>query len=96
MARGRRRPVRRPPPRASGRRKSGGRPTGEAAATPEVSTEVQPVRQVALPETATIAEIAERSDVGTGEIIVELLERNVLATINAAIDRDTARAVLAK
>ena len=96
MARGRRRPVRRPPPRASGRRKSGGRPTGEAAATPEVPTAVQPVRQVALPETATIAEIAERSDVGTGEIIVELLERNVLATINAAIDRDTARAVLAK
>ena len=54
------------------------------------------MRTVALPETATIAQIAERAEVESTDIIVELLSRNVLATINAAIDRDTARAVLAK
>ena len=54
------------------------------------------MRTVSLPETATIAQIAERAEVESTDIIVELLSRNVLATINAAIDRDTARAVLAK
>ncbi|MCY3783427.1 MAG: translation initiation factor IF-2 [Chloroflexi bacterium] len=54
------------------------------------------MRTVPLPETATIAQIAERAQVESTDIIVELLSRNVLATINAAIDRDTARAVLAK
>ena len=54
------------------------------------------MRKVPLPETATIAQIAERAEVESTDIIVELLSRNVLATINAAIDRDTARAVLAK
>ncbi len=65
-------------------------------AAPAEPAEDLPVRQVPLPETATIAEIAERADVESTDIIVELLSRNVLATINAAIDRDTARAVLAK
>ena len=54
------------------------------------------MRTVPLPETATIAQIAERAEVQSTDIIIELLSRNVLATINAAIDRDTARAVLAK
>ncbi len=95
MARGRRRPVRRPPPRQSGRRKAPQQAPAEAA-VPTEPAEPIPVRQVPLPETATIAEIAERTEVETTDIIVELLSRNVLATINAAIDRDTARAVLAK
>ena len=54
------------------------------------------MRKVPLPEIATIAQIAERAEVESTDIIIELLSRNVLATINAAIDRDTARAVLAK
>ena len=54
------------------------------------------MRKVPLPEIATIAQIAERAQVESTDIILELLSRNVLATINAAIDRDTARAVLAK
>jgi translation initiation factor IF-2 len=65
-------------------------------AVPVEVVEDLPVRQVPLPATATIAEIAERTNVESTDIIVELLARNVLATINAAIDRDTARAVLAK
>ena len=54
------------------------------------------MRKVPLPEIATIAQIAERAQVESTDVILELLSRNVLATINAAIDRDTARAVLAK
>lgn len=47
-----------------------------------------------MPTSAAIAEIAERADVPPTDIIMELLNRGVLATINAAIDRDTARAVM--
>ena len=54
------------------------------------------MRKVPLPEIATIAQLAERAQVESADIIIELLSRHVLATINAAIDRDTARAVLAK
>lgn len=47
-----------------------------------------------MPTSAAIADIAERADVPPTDIIMELLNRGVLATINAAIDRDTARAVM--
>ena len=95
MARGRRRVSRRPPPRRSARRR---RP--EPAAQPaaetieETAAELPELRRVALPETATIGEIATLAEVGTSDLIIQLLSRGVLATINAAIDRDTARAVL--
>ena len=95
MARGRRRVSRRPPPRRSARRR---RP--EPAAQPaaetveETAAELPELRRVALPETATIGEIATLAEVGTSDLILQLLNRGVLATINAAIDRDTARAVL--
>ena len=95
MARGRRRVSRRPPPRRSARRR---RP--EPAAQPaaetveETAAELPELRRVALPDTATIGEIATLAEVGTSDLIIQLLNRGVLATINAAIDRDTARAVL--
>ena len=47
-----------------------------------------------MPTSASIADIAERAEVPPTDIIMELLNRGVLATINAAIDRDTARAVM--
>ena len=47
-----------------------------------------------MPASAAIADIAERAEVPPTDIIMELLNRGVLATINAAIDRDTARAVM--
>lgn len=47
-----------------------------------------------MPASAAIAEIAERAEVPPTDIIMELLNRGVLTTINAAIDRDTARAVM--
>ena len=95
MARGRRRVSRRPPPRRSARRR---RP--EPAAQPaaetveETAAELPELRRVALPDTATIGEIATLAEVGTSDLIIQLLNRGVLATITAAIDRDTARAVL--
>ena len=47
-----------------------------------------------MPASAAIADIAERAEVPPTDIIMELLNRGVLTTINAAIDRDTARAVM--
>ena len=47
-----------------------------------------------MPTSAAIADIAERAEVPPTDIIMELLNRGVLTTINAAIDRDTARAVM--
>ena len=47
-----------------------------------------------MPASASIADIAERAEVPPTDIIMELLNRGVLTTINAAIDRDTARAVM--
>ncbi len=47
-----------------------------------------------MPASASIGDIAERAAVPPTDIIMELLNRGVLTTINAAIDRDTARAVM--
>jgi translation initiation factor IF-2 len=47
-----------------------------------------------MPASASIADIAELAEVPPTDIIMELLNRGVLTTINAAIDRDTARAVM--
>ncbi|MCY3748140.1 MAG: translation initiation factor IF-2 [Chloroflexi bacterium] len=52
------------------------------------------LRQVAMPASASIADLAERADMPPTAVIMELLNRGVLTTINAAIDRDTARAVM--
>lgn len=95
MAR-RRRTRRRPPPRPRARRRPQQRPgpaTEERPPEPEETPAVE-LRQVAMPTSAAIADIAERADVPPTDIIMELLNRGVLTTINAAIDRDTARAVM--
>ena len=95
MAR-RRRPRRRPPPRPRARRRPPQRPgstTEEQPAEPQEAPAID-LRQVAMPASASIADIAERSEVPPTDIIMELLNRGVLTTINAAIDRDTARAVM--
>ncbi len=95
MAR-RRRPRRRPPDRSAQRKRV--RPTAdvsEESEGPVIEPEAIELRPVAIPDTASIAEIAELSDVPATDIIMELLGRGVLTTINAAIDRDTARAVMA-
>ena len=95
MAR-RRRPRRRPPDRSAQRKRV--KPTAavvEEAESPVIEPETIELRPVAIPDTASIAEIAERSDVPATDIIMELLNRGVLTPSNAAIDRDTARVVRA-
>jgi translation initiation factor IF-2 len=93
MAR-RRRPNRRPPARRAPRKR--GKQTAKISEEVEVvESEAVDLRPVAIPDTASISEIAERSDVPATDIIMELLNRGVLTTINAAIDRDTARLVMA-
>lgn len=95
MAR-RRRTRRRPPPRPRARRRPQQRPGPATEERPPEPEEVPAIelRQVAMPTSASIADIAERAEVPPTDIIMELLNRGVLATINAAIDRDTARAVM--
>ena len=95
MAR-RRRTRRRPPPRPRARRRPQQRPGPAAEERPPEPEEAPAVelRQVAMPTSAAIADIAERAEVPPTDIIMELLNRGVLTTINAAIDRDTARAVM--
>lgn len=95
MAR-RRRTRRRPPPRPRARRRPQQRPGPVADGRPAEPQEAPAVdlRQVAMPASASIADIAERAEVPPTDIIMELLNRGVLTTINAALDRDTARAVM--
>lgn len=95
MAR-RRRTRRRPPPRPRARRRPQQRPGPPAEEQPPEPQEAPAIdlRQVAMPASAAIADIAERAEVPPTDIIMELLNRGVLTTINAAIDRDTARAVM--
>ncbi len=95
MAR-RRRTRRRPPPRPRARRRPQQRPEAKAdeGQAEPLEAPVIDLRQVAMPASASIADIAERATVPPTDIIMELLNRGVLTTINAAIDRDTARAVM--
>ena len=95
MAR-RRRTRRRPPPRPRARRRPQQRPGPPAEEKPAEPKEpaVVDLRQVAMPASASIADLAERADMPPTAVIMELLNRGVLTTINAAIDRDTARAVM--
>ncbi|MBH40618.1 MAG: translation initiation factor IF-2 [Chloroflexi bacterium] len=95
MAR-RRRPRRRPPERsAQSKRVKPKADVSEEVESQVIEPEALELRPVAIPDTASIGEIAERSGVPPTDIIMELLNRGVLTTINAAIDRDTARAVMA-
>ena len=95
MAR-RRRTRRRPPPRPRARRRPQQRAGPPAEERPAEVPEAPAIelREVGMPDSASIADIAERAEVPPTDIIMELLNRGVLTTINAAIDRDTARAVM--
>jgi translation initiation factor IF-2 len=52
------------------------------------------VREVALPETITVAELAQRMAVKAGEVIKAMMGMGVMATINQIIDQDTAQIVV--
>ncbi len=94
----RRRPRRRPPPRAPARNKEGSRKGqkegGEVESEDQSQVETVELRPVVMAEVATIAELAELAGVLGTDIIMEFMKRGVLTTINAAVDRATARAVM--
>ena len=48
------------------------------------------VREVEIPETISVAELASRMSVKAAELIKELFKQGMMVTINQAIDRDTA------
>ncbi len=48
------------------------------------------VREVAIPETITVAELAQRMSVKAAEVIKELMKMGTMVTINQVLDQDTA------
>ncbi len=74
------------------RKKKAGRSTVKAAA-PQHGFEkpVGPVvREVAVPEAITVAELAQRMSVKAGEVIKALMKMGTMVTINQMLDQDTA------
>jgi translation initiation factor IF-2 len=52
------------------------------------------VREVEIPETITVGELATRMSIKASQVIKELFKQGVMVTINQAIDRDTATIVV--
>jgi translation initiation factor IF-2 len=52
------------------------------------------VREVNIPETITVAELAQKMAVKAGEVIKTLMNLGVMATINQVIDQDTAQLIV--
>lgn len=52
------------------------------------------VREVSIPETITVAELASRMAVKAGEVIKKMMGMGVMATINQVLDQDTATLVV--
>ena len=52
------------------------------------------VREVALPETIPVGELANRMSVKVGDVIKELFKQGMMVTINQVLDRDTATLVV--
>ena len=94
----RRRPRRRPPPRAQNRKtaapRNGQKEDGEVESEDRSQVETVEMRSGVMAEVATIGELAELADVPGTDIIMEFMNRGVLTTINAAVDRATARVVM--
>ncbi|MEL5849488.1 MAG: translation initiation factor IF-2 [Candidatus Igneacidithiobacillus chanchocoensis] len=52
------------------------------------------IREVAIPETITVSELASRMAVKSGELVKAMFKMGVVATINQVIDQDTAAIVV--
>jgi translation initiation factor IF-2 len=70
------------------------KPAAEAPAAP--AAEVGPRESLRLPESVTVAELAERMGKKIGEVIRELVGMGVMATINQPLDADKVKAVAAR
>ncbi|MFA7095527.1 MAG: translation initiation factor IF-2 [Gammaproteobacteria bacterium] len=83
----------------AGRRpkKAKGRPStiGSAMARHGFERPTAPVvREVNIPETITVAELAQKMSVKAAEVIKNLMKMGVMATINQVLDQDTATLVV--
>ncbi|HET9148930.1 MAG TPA: translation initiation factor IF-2 [Alphaproteobacteria bacterium] len=58
--------------------------------------QVKIVRDVTIPETITVQELANRMAERAGEVVKALMKMGVMATINQSIDADTAELVVAE
>lgn len=52
------------------------------------------VHEVELPETITVADLAQRMTVKAGEVVKQLMKMGVMATANQSIDQETAQLVV--
>jgi len=78
---------------AARRRKPGARtrPSSSASTEHGFSRPTAPVlREVAIPETITVAELAKQMAVKAGEVIKVLMKMGMMVTINQSLDQDTA------
>lgn len=58
--------------------------------------QVKVVRDVTLPETITVQELANRMAARQGDVIKSLMKMGVMATVNQSLDADTAELVIAE
>jgi translation initiation factor IF-2 len=77
--------------------------TPKRRAAPTVTSETQHgfqmptepvVRDVEIPETITVAELAQRMSIKAAEVIKELMKMGMMVTINQPLDRDSATLVV--
>jgi len=66
----------------------------ERLAQAAAAAQEKPVRDVVVPETITVQELANRMAERGGDVIKTLMRMGVMATINQAIDADTAELVV--
>ncbi|CEK11968.1 translation initiation factor IF-2 [Legionella hackeliae] len=85
------RPKRNKPKKRKGNEKSEKYREAEEALTHGFAMPTAPVvREVAIPETITVAELAKRMSVKAAEVIKVMMGLGAMATINQVIDQDTA------
>ncbi len=76
-----------------GMRHRGGQGGGDQATTFAAPTEPL-VREVAVPETITVGELAHRMSVKAAEVIKALMKAGTMATINQVLDQETAMIIV--
>ncbi|HEV2430827.1 MAG TPA: translation initiation factor IF-2 [Burkholderiales bacterium] len=71
------------------------RPGGVAASETTFAQPTEPmVREIAVPETITVGELAHRMSVKAAEVIKSLMKLGTMATINQVLDQETAMIVV--
>jgi translation initiation factor IF-2 len=72
-----------------------GRTTGEAAGQHAFSLPTEPVvHEVLIPETITVATLAQKMSVKAAEVIKALMKMGTMVTINQVLDQDTAMIIV--